>query len=41
MSDKPVAAASIPAQKGASIYPEPFAALVRGRTKRKLGDVFI
>lgn len=43
MSDKgPLAirADSVSAQKGQSNYPDPFAARVAGRTKRKLGDVF-
>lgn len=40
MSDKPVPAESISAKKGLTFYPEPFAALVNGRTKRKLGNFF-
>jgi uncharacterized cupin superfamily protein len=40
MSQKPIPARSVPAQQGKSIYPAPFASLVSGRTKRKLGDVF-
>lgn len=40
MADKPVKAAEVSAQKGNTFYPEPFAALVAGRTKRKLGDLF-
>ena len=40
MEYKPVSAESIPARKGRTVYPEPFASLVQGRTKRKLGDLF-
>lgn len=40
MSDKPVHAESVPAKKGQSFYPEPFASLVKGRARRKLGDIF-
>ena len=40
MKKKPVSATSVPAVKGKTVYPEPFATLVRGRTKRKLGDLF-
>ncbi len=40
MSKKPIQALQIPSQQGASIYPEPFKALVAGRTKHKLGDYF-
>lgn len=36
----PVAAASIPEPETKTIYPQPFAALVEGRIKRKLGDFF-
>lgn len=37
---EPIRAESVPATKGQTIYPEPFARLVAGRTKRKLGDAF-
>jgi uncharacterized cupin superfamily protein len=40
MRDRPIRADSVEAKKGQTIYPEPFASLVAGRTKRKLGDVF-
>jgi len=40
MSQKPLQADSVNAKKGATVYPEPFAASVEGRTKAKLGDVF-
>lgn len=40
MTVKPTAATSIPAQKGKTIYPKPFAALVQGRSKAKLGNFF-
>jgi len=36
----PIAAESIAAQLGKTIYPEPFASLVKGRQKRKLGEYF-
>ena len=40
MTSKPITAASVPARKGQTFYPDPFAAQVQGRTKRKLGDFF-
>ncbi len=40
MRKQPIAAESVPARKGQTFYPEPFAAQVGGRTKRKLGDLF-
>lgn len=40
MSQLPVSAASIPAIIGKTVYPAPYAALVQGRTKHKLGDHF-
>jgi uncharacterized cupin superfamily protein len=40
VTDKPIRASDVPASAGATIYPAPFAKLVAGRTKRKLGDVF-
>jgi uncharacterized cupin superfamily protein len=36
----PISAKSIPASMGKTIYPEPYAALVKGRLKRKLGEYF-
>lgn len=36
----PVSAQTIPAPARKTIYPAPFAAVVEGRTKRKLGDHF-
>jgi uncharacterized cupin superfamily protein len=40
MPQSPISAQSISAVMGQTIYPEPYAALVKGRLKRKLGDVF-
>jgi len=40
MQTSPIQAESVSAEKGKSNYPEPFAAIVKGRTKRKLGDIF-
>jgi uncharacterized cupin superfamily protein len=40
MKDCPIRADSVETLKGQTIYPEPFASLVAGRTKRKLGDLF-
>ncbi len=40
MSQFPINAESIPAPKKKTIYPQQFAPLVEGRTKRKLGDFF-
>ena len=40
MPMKPVHAEDVVARKGQTIYPEPFTALVAGRTKKKLGDLF-
>jgi len=37
---KPIAATSIAELKVRSLYPAPFAELMRGRTKRRLGDHF-
>ena len=37
---KPISGLSVPAKAGKSIYPEPFASQVTGRTKRKLGEFF-
>ena len=35
-----IVASEVPARARASVYPEPFAARVSGRTKKPLGDVF-
>ena len=40
MNPPPLPAESIPASNKKSIYPPPFAALVEGRKKRKLGEFF-
>ncbi|MCU0565563.1 MAG: cupin domain-containing protein [Oculatellaceae cyanobacterium Prado106] len=40
MNQPPIAALSLPAPTGKTIYPEPYAAQVAGRSKRKLGEVF-
>ncbi len=40
MNQSPIAAQSIPATQGKTIYPEPYASQVKGRLKRKLGDYF-
>jgi len=40
MANTPVPAKSIPEPERKTVYPEPFATVVRGRTKRKLGDFF-
>ncbi len=40
MKPVPVLADSIPVPEKKTIYPQPFAALVEGRVKRKLGDYF-
>jgi len=40
MSKSPVSANSIPAPKVKTAYPQPFASLVDGRIKKKLGDHF-
>jgi len=37
---KPIPAAGVPAKRGESAYPQPYAAQVAGRTKRKLGNCF-
>ncbi len=38
--NQPISAQSVPATAGQTIYPEPYASLVQGRLKRKLGEVF-
>jgi uncharacterized cupin superfamily protein len=40
MTQAPMSAESIPVPQQKTIYPQPFAALVEGREKRKLGDFF-
>jgi uncharacterized cupin superfamily protein len=40
VNQSPISAQSIPASMGKTIYPEPYAALVKGRLKRKLGEFF-
>lgn len=40
MKQLPISAKSIPAKMGKTIYPEPYASLVEGRLKRKLGEFF-
>ncbi|MGQ9871518.1 cupin domain-containing protein [Leptodesmis sp.] len=40
MTQPPIAAKSIPAPLGKTIYPKPYAALLQGRLKRKLGKYF-
>ena len=40
VSKSPISAKSIPAPMGKTIYPEPYASLVKGRLKRKLGEFF-
>lgn len=40
MEPLPVSANAIPALMGKTNYPEPYASLVAGRLKRKLGEVF-
>lgn len=38
--NQPISAQSVPATAGQTIYPEPYASLVQGRLKRKLGEAF-
>ena len=40
MKAVPIPADSIPAPEKKTVYPQPFAALMEGRVKRKLGDYF-
>lgn len=40
MKQSPISAKSISASMGKTIYPEPYASLVEGRLKRKLGEFF-
>jgi len=37
---EPISAQEIPEHKKQSSYPEPFASMMKGRSKRKLGDYF-
>jgi uncharacterized cupin superfamily protein len=39
-TDKPIKAEAIAESRSKTLYPEPFAALMDGRSKRKLGDHF-
>ena len=39
-SPRPIPAAEAPVRSKASNYPEPYASLMNGRVKRKLGDFF-
>ena len=39
-SPRPIPAAEVPAPSKKSNYPEPYASLMNGRIKRKLGDFF-
>ena len=40
MRTKPIRAENVQGRRGQTVYPEPFARIVAGRTKKKLGDVF-
>jgi uncharacterized cupin superfamily protein len=40
MSDEPITAGDVPVSSRKTIYPQPFAAQVAGRFKRRLGDHF-
>ena len=40
MNQSPISAELISASLGKTIYPEPYASLVKGRQKRKLGEYF-
>jgi uncharacterized cupin superfamily protein len=40
MKQSPISAESIPGVMGKTVYPKPFASLVQGRLKRKLGEFF-
>lgn len=40
LKQSPISAESILASMGKTIYPEPYASLVKGRLKRKLGEFF-
>jgi uncharacterized cupin superfamily protein len=40
MTQLPISAQSVPATMGKTIYPEPYAAQVKGRLKQKLGECF-
>jgi uncharacterized cupin superfamily protein len=40
VKQSPISAKSVSAPEGKTIYPEPYASLVEGRLKRKLGEFF-
>jgi uncharacterized cupin superfamily protein len=40
MTQAPLSAADVPVIHRKSLYPEPFASLVEGRVRRRLGDLF-
>ena len=40
MTDRPIKANDVKATAGQTVYPDVFAQVVAGRTKRKLGDLF-
>ena len=40
MGRKPIKAKDVEARKRPSLYPEPFASMMKGREKRALGDLF-
>jgi uncharacterized cupin superfamily protein len=40
MNQAPIPAQTVPATMGQTIYPEPYAAIVAGRLKRKLGEFY-
>jgi uncharacterized cupin superfamily protein len=40
VNQSPISAQSVPATSGKTIYPAPYAAQVKGRLKRKLGECF-
>ncbi len=40
MKFSPIHAKDVPTNKGQTNYPEPFVPVVKGRTKRKLGNIF-
>lgn len=40
MNQTPISAEAIPEQEKKTIYPPPYASVVEGRTKRKLGEFF-
>lgn len=40
MRETPIKATELEAARGKTVYPEPFAGIVAGRSKRKLGELF-